>query len=81
MEFCINYENGYVVCLVAFDINWGRKRFFRLRNFGEHQGMARIYKEVDCPSLSYAHLQLLIKNYTPNRIYKRISSSRFVIEK
>ena len=55
MEFAINYNNGYVVCLVAYDETWKRKRFFPLRNFGEHQGDARLFKEADCPDLTDAH--------------------------
>lgn len=80
MEFAINYLNGYNVCLVAYDENWKRKRFFPLRNFGEHQGDARIYKEVDCPSLTDAQLRMLIKSYRNSTIYKRINSKRFVKE-
>lgn len=80
MEFAINYDNGYVVCLVAYDEQWRRKRFFPLRNFGEHQGDARLFKEVDCPNLSDAQLRMLIKSYNPKVIYKRINSRRFVKE-
>ena len=80
MEFAINYEDGYVVCLVAYDEQWKRKRFFPLRNFGEHQGDARLFKEVDCPNLSDIQLRLLIKSYNPNTKYKRINSRRFVKE-
>lgn len=80
MEFAINYEDGYVVCLVAYDEQWKRKRFFPLRNFGEHQGDARLFKEVDCPNLSDTQLRLLIKSYNPNTKYKRINSRRFVKE-
>ena len=80
MEFAINYEDGYVVCLVAYDEQWKRKRFFPLRNFGEHQGDARLFKEADCPNLSDTQLHLLIKSYNPNTKYKRINSRRFVKE-
>lgn len=80
MEFAINYEDGYVVCLVAYDEQWKRKRFFPLRNFGEHQGDARLFKEADCPNLSDTQLRLLIKSYNPNTKYKRINSRRFVKE-
>lgn len=80
MEFAINYNHGYVVCLLQYDEGWHRKRFFPLRNFGEHQGDARIFKEVDCPSLNDAQLKMLIKNYRNDIIYKRINSRRFVRE-
>lgn len=80
MEFAINYNKGYVVCLVAYDDTWKRKRFFPLRNFGEHQGDARLFKEADCPNMTDAQLRMLIRAYNPTTIYKRINSKRFIKE-
>ena len=80
MEFGINYNNGYVVNLIAYDEKWKRKKFFPLRNFGEHQGDARIFKEIDCPSLTDSQLRMLIKTYNPAVIFKRINSKRFIKE-
>lgn len=80
MELAINYENGYVVCLVAYDEHWKRKRLFPLRNFGDHQGDAKIFKECDCPDLTDAQLKMLIKNYDPNTVFKRINNKRFIKE-
>lgn len=78
MEFAINYNNGYVVCLVAYDECWKRKRFFPLRNFGDHQGDARLFKEVDCPDLSDVQLRLLIRSYKSSVSYKRINNKKFI---
>lgn len=79
-EFAINYNNGYIVCLVAYCDTWKRKRFYPLRNFGEHQGDARIFKESDCLDLTDAQILMLIKSYKPTTIFKRLSSKRFSIE-
>ena len=81
MEFAISYNNGYVVNLVAYDDTWKRKRYYPLRNFGEHQGDARIFKEADCPNLTDAQLRMLIKSYRSTTIYKRINSKQFIKEK
>ena len=81
MEFAITYNNGYVVNILAYDEKWKRKRFFPLRNFGEHHGDARMFKEVDCPELTDSQLRMLINSYNNKIIYKRINGRRFVKEK
>lgn len=78
MEFALQYHNGYVVCLLMYDEGWRRKRYFPLRNFGEHQGDARIYKDVDCPLLTDAQIKMLIKQYRNDIVYKRINSHKFI---
>ena len=40
----------------------GYLRHYPLRNFGYHEGDAKIFKEVDCPKLTDTQLRLLIKN-------------------
>jgi hypothetical protein len=65
---------------LAYDEKWKRKRFFPLRNFGEHQGDARMFKEVDCPELTDSQLRMLIKSYDNRIIYKRINGRRFIKE-
>ena len=80
MQFGINWNDGYEVTVLMADEH-GYLRYFPLRNFGEHQGDARIFKEVDCPKLTDAQIRMLIKNYDPKVKYKRISGTRFVREK
>lgn len=80
MQFGINYDNGYVVCVLMYDERGLIRRWYPLRNFGEHQGDARIFKECDCPRLTDVQISLLTKNYRKDVIYKRINSRRFVVE-
>ncbi len=80
MQFGINWNDGYEVTVLMVGEH-GYLRHFPLRNFGEHQGDARNFKEVDCPKLTDAQIRMLIKNYDPKVKYKRISGTRFVREK
>ena len=80
MQFGINWNDGYEVTVLMVGEH-GYLRHFPLRNFGEHQGDARIFKEVDCPKLTDAQIRMLIKNYDQKVKYKRISGTRFVREK
>lgn len=80
MQFGINWNDGYELTVLIVGEH-GYLRHFPLRNFGEHQGDARIFKEVDCPKLTDAQIRMLIKNYDQKVKYKRISGTRFVREK
>lgn len=79
MEFAINYREGYEVYAVMPGI-CGHKQFLPLRNFGDHQGDARIFKEVDCPNLKDSQIRMLIASFNRKVKYKRINSKRFVRE-
>ncbi len=79
MQFGINWNDGYEVTVLMVGKH-GYLSHFPLRNFGEHQGDARIFKEVDCQKLTDAQIRMLIKNYDPKVKYKRISGTRFVRE-
>ena len=79
MQSGINWNDGYEVTALMVGEH-GCLRHFPLRNFGEHQGDARIFKEADCPNLTDTQIRILIKNYDPKVKYKRISSKRFVRE-
>lgn len=52
-----------------------------LRNFGCRQGDAFAFRDWDCPKLTPTQLQMLVKNYRPNRRYVRRSATQFVTEK
>lgn len=79
MEFAINYRDGYEVCVIMLN-SMGRKQHYPLRNFGEHQGDARIFKEADCPELSYSQIRMLIAQFKREVKYKRINNKRFIRE-
>lgn len=61
---------------VLFDLGDGMK-WYSLRNFGDRQGDAIAFKEFDCPNLGEAQVKTLIRNYDPQRLYKRIDSRHF----
>lgn len=76
MYFTIRYNQGYEVCVVMVN-DMGYNYTHPLRNFGQRQGDAEIYKEHDCPRLTHQQIQLLIKNYNPARKYKRVNEHCF----
>lgn len=79
MQFAINYNDGYEVC-VLMENEQGFVRFHPLRNFGDHQGDAKIYKLHDCPNLSDMQIRALVKNFRREVKYKRVSERRFIRE-
>lgn len=78
-QFGLEFSGGYVVTALGVKAD-GFKRWFPLRNFGHHQGDARLFKEVDAPSLSQNDIIMLARNYDHKRPVKRINSRRFVVE-
>ena len=79
MQFGINWNDGYEVTVIMPDER-GFIRHHPLRNFGHHQGDARIFKEVDCPKLSDAEIRMLIKQYDKKIKYRRINGRKFIKE-
>lgn len=71
---------GFVVIGLWTDDD-GFRRWHPLRAFGYHQGDAMAFKELDCPTLSHGHLRQLAKLYNPTKIWRRIRSNKFVIDK
>ena len=80
MEFAIRFNGGYEVCVLMPSDILGRNKYYPLRNFGDHQGDARIFKLNDCPNLTDVQIRMLIKLYNPNKKYKRINCRKFVVE-
>lgn len=79
MQFGINWNDGYEVTVIMSDPNYGGlSRHFPLRNFGDREGDAKAFKYLDCPNLTYAQIQMLIKNFSRVVKYKRINGRRFV---
>lgn len=77
MQFGINWNDGYEVCILMHDER-GLLRWQPLRNFGDRQGDARIFKEVDCPDLTDTQIRMLVKKFDRNVKYVRINSRRFI---
>lgn len=80
MQFGINWNDGYEVCVLMEDER-GLRRWLPLRNFGHRQGDARIFKEVDCPDLTDIQLRMLTKSFDRSVKYERINGKRFVRQK
>jgi hypothetical protein len=77
MQFGINWNDGYEVCVLMEDER-GLRRWLPLRNFGDRQGDARIFKEVDCPDLTDTQIRMLVKRFDRNVKYERINKRKFV---
>ena len=77
MQFCINWNDGYEVCVLMEDER-GLQRWLPLRNFGHRQGDARIFKEADCPDLTDTQLRMLIKRFDRSVKYERINGRKFI---
>lgn len=79
MWYGLNWNDGYEVGVNMVDEH-GYFRYHPLRNFGDHQGDAKMFQEVDCPQLTDLQLRSLIKNYNPSIKYRRINGKRFAKE-
>lgn len=66
-----NTPHGYVVSCYH-DLQW-----HPLRNFGDRQGDARMFKESDCPKLEHGMITALEKHYDPTTKYIRLNGGRF----
>lgn len=77
MQFAINYNEGYEVCVFMPDER-GLQRWQPLRNFGERQGDAKCFKYFDCPDLTELQLRMLVKRFDRSVKYERINGRRFI---
>jgi len=76
MWFGINWNDGYEVGVTMVSQS-GVMKFHPLKNFGERQGDAKIFKESDCPKLKDSQLRMLIKNYNPKVKYERVGFLKY----
>lgn len=53
-------------------------RWMPIRNFGDRQGDAIIYRDYDAPRLTDSQLRILANKYDKDIKYARINHSRFV---
>lgn len=72
-----NEPHGYVVEAYLMDHDGGNRHWVPLRNFGDRQGDARDYMEIDCPELNDAQIAAVARMYRPNVKYKRVNKHRF----
>ena len=77
MQFCINYNDGYEVAVLMPDER-GLVRWHPLRNFGDRQGDAKIFKYNDCPRLTDTQIRMLVKRFDRSVKYERINERKFV---
>ena len=80
MQFGLEYRDGYEVTVLMEDER-GLRRWHPLRNFGDRQGDAKMFKMVDCPDLTDTQIRMLIKNFDSSVKYERINGRRFVKQK
>ena len=80
MQFGLEYRDGYEVTVLMEDER-GLRRWHPLRNFGDRQGDAKMFKMVDCPDLTDTQIRMLIKNFDRSVKYERINGRRFVKQK
>ena len=71
-----NTDHGYVVEAYWPDKD-GNRHWEPLRNFGDRQGDARDFMNVDCPELSDANIKALINRYDPSVRYIRVEKHKF----
>lgn len=77
MQFGINWNDGYEVCVLMEDERRLR-RWLPMRNFGDRQGDACIFKEVDCPDLTDTQLRMLTKRFDRSVKYERINGKHLI---
>lgn len=78
MQFQVcNSPEGYVVeAYVIEDPNSSGGYWYPLRNFGDRQGDAIEFKEIDCPRLEDSQIRQLIKQYRKENKYERLDGGR-----
>lgn len=73
-----NTPDGYVVSAFVCETPSTSRVWKPLRNFGDRQSDAKIYKEEDCPKLNEHNLKGLIERYRKEDKWIRINGRRFV---
>jgi hypothetical protein len=73
-----NTPDGYVVSALVSEPPSSYRSWMPLRNFGDRQSDAIIFKNEDCPKLNEFLLKMLIRGYNKEIKYTRINSRKFV---
>ena len=71
-----NTEHGYIVGVYLRD-GAGNGAWHRLRNFGDRQGDAIMFRDYDIPDLSDGQINILVREFKVGNIYERISKNRY----
>ena len=71
-----NTSYGYIVSAFMRDEN-GHGHWYRLRNFGERQGDAIEFRDIDLPTFTDLRLRGFIKTFRITDKYKRLSIGRY----
>ena len=71
-----NTDKGYVVEAFWPDKD-GNRHWEPLRNFGDRQGDAIEYRDIDCPELDDKTIRIIIERYDPDVRYMRVKKHRF----
>ena len=73
-----NTPDGYVVSAFVCDTPNTNREWKPLRNFGERQSDAILFKEEDCPRLNEFDLKSLINGYDRVIRYRRVNNRKFI---
>lgn len=73
-----NTHDGFVVSAFVCDTPNTNREWKPLRNFGDRQSDAILFKEEDCPRLNEFNLKNLINRYDKDDKWMRASGRRFV---
>lgn len=73
-----NTHDGFVVSAFVCDTPSTHKQWKPLRNFGDRQNDAILFKEMDCPHLNEFNLKSLIDRYDRATKYIRVNERRFI---
>ncbi|EFM01823.1 hypothetical protein HMPREF0658_1311 [Hoylesella marshii DSM 16973 = JCM 13450] len=76
-----NTSDGYVVSAFVCEPPSTYRTWKPLRNFGDRQSDAIIFKNEDCPKLNEISLKVLIRDYCKDVKYIRVGSREFVKQK
>ena len=76
-----NTPDGYVVQALVSEPPSSYRCWKPLRNFGDRQSDAIIYKNEDCPKLNEYLLKMIIKDYRKDAKYIRVNSRKFIKQK
>lgn len=79
MQIGLNWNDGYEVCVLMED-KCGLRRWQPLRNFGNRQGDAKLFKYADCPLLTDTQIKMLAKRFDRSVKYERINKSKFATQ-
>ncbi len=74
-----NTSDGYIVeAYVVNDFNSLIGSWRPLRNFGDRQGDAIEFRDIDCPNLTNSVLAALIRSFDKDTRYIRVNGSKFI---